>query len=68
MEQVIINLILNVVEAMRSPSTRALSVTAVKDGATGVLVTVPDSSIVLGRVAGAVRATFPDPAASGAVS
>jgi C4-dicarboxylate-specific signal transduction histidine kinase len=70
MQQVIINLILNAVEAMRSQPTRALSVASVKDGTTDVLVTVRDSGIGLGRVVSPVRATFPIsiPAASGPVS
>jgi C4-dicarboxylate-specific signal transduction histidine kinase len=69
MQQVIINLMLNAVEAMRSQATRALSVASVKDASTGVLVTVRGSGIGLGRLVSAVR-TFPIsiPAASGPVS
>ena len=70
MQQVILNPILNAVEAMRSQPTRARSVASVKEGATGVLVTIRDSGIVLGRVASSVRATLPVSisAAPGAVS
>ena len=69
MQQVIINVILNAFEAMRSQATRALSVASVKDGSTEVLVTVRGSGLGLGRLASAVR-TLPIriPAASGPVS
>ena len=70
MRQVILNLIRDTVEAMSNRSTRALSVTSVKESATCVLVTVRESGIVLGWVASGVRATFPVPipAASGLAS
>jgi C4-dicarboxylate-specific signal transduction histidine kinase len=70
MRQVLLNLIGDTVEAMGNRPTRALSVASVKEGATGVLVTVRDSGIVLGWVASGVRATFPVPipATSGLVS
>jgi C4-dicarboxylate-specific signal transduction histidine kinase len=70
MQQVILNLIRDTVEAMSNRPTRALSVASVTEGATGVLVTLQDSGIVLGWVASGVRATFavPIPAASGLVS
>ena len=70
MQQVILNLIRDTVEAMSNRPTRALSVASVEEGATGVLVTVRESGVVLGWLAGGARATFPVPipAASGLVS
>jgi C4-dicarboxylate-specific signal transduction histidine kinase len=70
MQQVILNLIRDTVEAMSNRPTRALSVASVEEGATGVLVTVRESGIVLAWVASGVRATFPVPmpVASGLVS
>jgi len=64
---VILNLIRDTVEAMSNRPRRALSVASEKEGATGVLVTVRASGIVVGWV---IRATFPVPipAASGLVS
>jgi hypothetical protein len=70
MQQVVLNQIQDTVEAMSNRPTQALSVASVKEGATGVLVTVRESGIVLGWVASGVRATFPVPipAASGLAS
>jgi C4-dicarboxylate-specific signal transduction histidine kinase len=70
MQQVILNLIPDTVEAMSNRPTRALSVASEKEGATRVLVRVRESGIVLGWVASGVRASFPVPipAASGFVS
>jgi len=48
MQQVILNLIRDTVEAMSNRPTRALSVASEKEGPTGVLVTVRESGIVLG--------------------
>ena len=70
MQQVILNLIPDTVEAMSNRPKRAFAVASVKEGATGVLVTVRESGIVLGWVLSGVRATFPVPiaAACGLVS
>src|SRR5258707_15892297 len=66
LQQVILNLILNAVEAMSEVShlTRELSVLSVKDGPNGALVTVQDSGVgldqaALDRIFGAFYSTKP---------
>jgi signal transduction histidine kinase len=66
LQQVILNLMLNAIEAMSDVShlTRELSVLSVKDGPNGALVTVQDSGVgldqaALDRIFGAFYSTKP---------